>query len=192
MVACYIFSFPFQNTKAKPLFKGLPLLQVAVNPIITEWMAIKPDILCASEKQEACSGGISAGRLWCLGRLDLGCGRSWPWAAENNWLLSVHLLPLGRPVSACTRWSGCLHPPAFMPQLVRNSHLTCLRRKKSLLILRKNNETLSDEKSDIWKSKKCHGPLINDTLPSFKPHPTTPTPVSKPLPPTSSLEKCKS
>ena len=97
--------------------------------------------------------------------------------------LSVHLLPLGRPVSACTRWTGYLHPPAFMPQLVRNSHLTCLQHKKRLMILGNNNETLSDEKSDIWKSKRCHGPLIDDTLPSFKPHPTTPTPVSKPLPP---------
>lgn len=90
--------------------------------------------------------------------------------------LSVHLLPLGRPVSACTRWTRCLHLPAFMPQLVRNSHLTCLRHKKRLMILGNNNETLADEKSDIWKSKRFHGPLIDDTLPSFKPHPTTPTP----------------
>lgn len=84
MVVCSIFSFPFQNTKAKPLFKDLPLLQVAVNPIITEWIAIKPDILCVPEKQEACRGGISAGRLRCLGRLGWGGGCSWPWAAENN------------------------------------------------------------------------------------------------------------
>lgn len=55
------------------------MLQVAVNPIITEYMVIKPDILCASEKPEACHGGVVCQEIGMPGRTGYGgwYGRQW-------------------------------------------------------------------------------------------------------------------